>query len=245
MSLTIEITIPILNEEDTLYKQVHTVHNYLEENLCDFGSIKIVLADNGSTDRTSEIAQILTQELDAVCYLRLNERGVGRALKSSWTQSNADIIGYMDLDLSTDLSYIRPALEKIRTDRADIVTGSRLIKGAQVIGRSFLRNFTSRGLNCLIKIFFHTSFTDGMCGFKFLKRHCLKKIIAAGAQSNGWFFATELLIAGEYLDYRVSDIPIKWTDDPNSKVKIVYLIFEYLKAMKILRDRLLERKKIT
>lgn len=242
MKPLIEITIPILNEEGSLYEQVHKACYFIEQYLGDVGQIYITLADNGSTDSTPEIARLLTQELENVHYLRLELRGVGRALKASWGQSKADIVGYMDLDLATDLRYLRPALEKLLADQADIVTGSRLAKGARVIGRSPIRNFTSRCFNVIVKMVFKTSFSDGMCGFKFLKRSFLDKLIDAGAQSDGWFFATEILIAAEYLGYRIGDLAVEWTDDPNSKVKIAKLSIEYLKAMQVLRSRLPVRK---
>lgn len=234
----IEITIPILNEESTLDEQVRKVCRFIESNLGDIGPIAIMLADNGSTDRTPEIARLLTQELSNVNYLRLEQRGVGLALKASWLQSKADIVGYMDLDLATDLRYLRPVFEKLRSGQADIVTGSRLAKGARVIGRSALRGFVSRCFNGIVKAVFRTSFSDGMCGFKFLNRDCLEGLMACGAQSDGWFFATEILVTGDYLGYRIYDLAVEWTDDPNSKVKIGKLSLEYLKAMRVLRARL-------
>lgn len=238
MTFTTEITIPVLNEAETIYDQVRKVHAYLREELRDLGDVTVVIADNGSKDGTPEIARRLQGELDGVRYHRLEERGVGRALKASWGASNADIVGYMDLDLATDLRYLRPALEQLQKNEADIVTGSRLAKGAVVIGRTPLREFTSRAMNLIVKAVFGTRFSDGMCGFKFLRRSCLGKIREAGAVSDGWFFATELLIAGEYLGFRVRDIPVEWRDDPNSKVRIMSLSIEYLKAMKVLRGRL-------
>lgn len=242
MSPSIEITIPILNEEATLDAQVRKARHFIENNLRDFAQITLVLADNGSTDATPDIARSLEQELTGIRYLRLEQRGVGRALKASWGQSKAEIVGYMDLDLATDLRYLRPALEKLSNDQADIVTGSRLAKGARVIGRSPLRNFTSRCFNLIVKKMFRIAFSDGMCGFKFLKRSCLENLRNAGAVSDGWFFATEILVTGEYLGYRVYDLAVEWTDDPNSKVKIGKLAIEYLKAMQVLRRRLPARK---
>ncbi|UXZ21249.1 glycosyltransferase [Pseudomonas sp. YeP6b] len=238
MTNTIEITIPILNEEDTLEAQVNKARDYIQENLQHLGNITIVLADNGSTDDTPNIGNRLAEQFSDVTFLRLEKRGVGLALKSSWGRSNADIVGYMDLDLATDLSHLQPALVSLISDQTDIVTGSRLARGAQVIGRTQLRNFTSLCFNQLIKIFFRTSFTDGMCGFKFLKRKILPQLMETGAQADGWFFATEVLVIGEHLKYRIFDLPVTWTDDPNSKVKIVKLTVEYLKAMRLLRTKL-------
>ena len=243
MNSLIEITIPVLNEESTLAEQVRKTHDYIQTNLSDIGIIRIVLADNGSTDRTQEIALELQKSLSDVRSLRLEQRGVGRALKASWTQSSADIVGYMDLDLATDLSHLRPALEALKANKADIVTGSRLAKGAKVIGRKPLRNVTSFGFNLIVKLIFRTSFSDGMCGFKFLQRSVLAPLMQTGANSDGWFFATELLITGEHLKYRVMDLPVTWTDDPNSKVKVLKLTIEYLKAMFSLRQRLNNSKR--
>lgn len=238
MNKTIEITIPVLNEEATLAKQVGIAYTFLRDELQDLGQITLVLADNGSTDRTPDIGRALMSELPGVTYLRLEKRGVGLALKSSWGGSTADIVGYMDLDLATDLVHLRPALSALVADHADIVTGSRLAKGAKVIGRTPLRNFTSAWFNRIVKWVFRTSFSDGMCGFKFLKRELLPALMADGAKSDGWFFATEILVTGEHLNYRVLDLPATWTDDPNSKVKVVKLSLEYLKAMLALRERL-------
>lgn len=229
--MKIEITIPVLNEEATISEKIRDLHNYIKNHLQGIGTISIIIADNGSSDSTEAKALALTTEFNHVKYLRLEQRGVGRALKASWTNSNADIIGYMDLDLATDLKHIRPALDALIFNGADIVTGSRLAPGSKVIGRSRLRNFTSVCFNMLVKRVFQTSFSDGMCGFKFLKRTTLKNLMDAGAQSDGWFFATQVLVVGEHLNYKVADLPVTWTDDPNSKVKIVKLSIEYIKQI--------------
>lgn len=229
--MKIEITIPVLNEEPSLDEKIRELNGFLDNNLHSYGDIKIIIADNGSTDRTQIISQSLAQELCRVEYIRLDRRGVGLALKSSWKKSTADIIGYMDLDLATDLTSLQPALNKLLSNEADIVTGSRLKKGATVVGRSALRNFTSVSFNKIVRVVFGTSFSDGMCGFKFLKRKIFNHIVSNGAASDGWFFATEVLVVGEYLKYRVYDLPVKWTDDPNSKVKVLKLAIEYLRQI--------------
>jgi len=118
----IEITIPVLNEQDTLIVQVEKIINFLTTELNEFSDIKIIIADNGSTDQTQKLAELLEAKYNQVNYLRLNERGVGRALKASWGVSTADIIGYMDLDLATDLKYLRPAFDALVLENYDIVT---------------------------------------------------------------------------------------------------------------------------
>lgn len=241
--MKIEITIPVLNEEATIDKKIRELNSYIDENLKELGSIKIIIADNGSTDETPIKAQKLKHELERVEYLRLAQKGVGLALKSSWIASDADIVGYMDLDLATDLNHLRPALQKLISFEADIVTGSRLKKGSKVIGRSSLRNITSLTFNAIVSAVFRTSFSDGMCGFKFLQRNRLDSLISNGATSDGWFFATEILVVGEFLNFRIYDLPVFWTDDPNSKVKIIKLTLEYMQ--KIIKLKLTLNKNST
>ncbi len=236
---SIEITIPVLDEEDTLAVQVRKTCAYIAEHLADLAPITLVIADNGSKDKTPEIAAALAADPALpVRYLRLEKRGVGLALKASWGGSDADIVGYMDLDLATDLKYLRPALAALLADTADAVTGSRLAPGSRVIGRSLKRAITSRAFNLIVKLMFANRFSDGMCGFKFLKRRHLQRIRDAGAVSDGWIFATEVLLVAERLGLRVLDLPVTWTDDPNSKVKIGKLANEYIAALRVLRARL-------
>jgi glycosyltransferase involved in cell wall biosynthesis len=239
----VEITVPVLDEESTLEVQIRKIRVYLDAHLSNLGTIVIVIADNGSTDRTQDIGIMLESQLANVRYLRLELRGVGRALKASWDHSTADVVGYMDLDLATDLKHLEAALTPLLKGSADVVTGSRLARGAIVRGRSVKREITSRVFNALVRIYFRTSFSDGMCGFKFVSRPILAQVRVSGADSHGWFFATELLAVSDYLGLRVLDLPVEWTDDPNSKVKIARLSLEYLKAMRSLKARLPQRKR--
>ncbi len=241
--MNIEITIPVFNEESSINEKIRELNFYIKENLLHFGNFKIIIADNGSTDETRIKAEALARELIDVEYIRIDKKGVGLALKSSWMKSKADVIGYMDLDLATDLKHLRPALNKFKSLDADIVTGSRLKTGAEVIGRSLLRNVTSRSFNKILKIIFKTSFSDGMCGFKFLRRNILESIISKGANNDGWFFATEILIVGEWLGWRIHDLPVTWRDDPNSKVKIVKLSINYIRQI-ILLKRFLNKSQV-
>lgn len=236
--MKIEITIPVLNEEETIFKKIRELDCYIQENLPDFGDIIIVIADNGSSDSTFEKCQLLEKNIDRVKYIRLEQRGVGLALKKSWLESSADIVGYMDLDLATDLKHLKQAFEKLISDEANIVTGSRLKAGAKVIGRSRLRNFTSRSFNFLIRLVFGISFSDGMCGFKFLHRNLLDELMINGVENDGWFFSTELLIVSDYLNYKIYDLPVVWTDDRNSKVKIIKLSVDYIIQILRLKIRL-------
>lgn len=235
--INLEITIPVLNEEKTLRFQVIKVITYLESINIDTFDITLSIADNGSTDNTRDIAEELEKEYPKkIRLVKVSKKGVGLALKTSWESSNADIVGYMDLDLATDINHIRQVVEIFSTNNSvDIVYGSRLHKDSEVIGRSVKREITSRIFNWIIKTYLAVGFSDGMCGFKFLKRSIFTELIHNGASSDGWFFCTELLVVSEKMKKSLVELPVKWTDDEESKVKIIPLAIEYLKAMRELK----------
>jgi glycosyltransferase involved in cell wall biosynthesis len=236
--MTFDVTIPVLNEEATLERQVRTLHGFLVQHFPDRAQWKIVIADNGSTDRTAELAQQLRFELPEVQLIRVPEKGVGLALKTSWTQSQADIVGYMDLDLATDLPHFIQAYHALATEGFDLVYGTRLHRRSRVIGRTVKREITSRVFNLIVRTYLGTRFSDGMCGFKWLKREHVRPLMEAGAISNGWFFSTELLAVAEWKGLNVCELPVKWTDDTSSsRVNIPRLARQYLKALAVLKER--------
>ncbi|MCB0615045.1 MAG: glycosyltransferase, partial [Phaeodactylibacter sp.] len=166
--MTFDITIPVLNEEATLEQNVRTLHRFLREHFTQAGQWQIVIADNGSTDRTLDIARALSEEVPEITFVKVPEKGVGLALKTSWGQSQADIVGYMDLDLATALPHFLEAYDALAHQGFDIVYGSRLHPRAQVVNRPFKREVASRVFNLLLKLYLGVRFSDGMCGFKFL-----------------------------------------------------------------------------
>ena len=232
----IEITIPSLNEEFTLEKNVKEVLAFFEEfekknNL----TASICIADNGSTDKTARIAKSLESEFNGkVRYLYIPMQGIGIALKTSWSSSNADIVGYMDLDLATDLNHLKDVVDSI-TASADVVVGTRLAKDSKVIGRSLFREIVSRVFNCILKILLNVKFSDAMCGFKFMPREIAEKLIATKIMSDSWFFGTEILLIAQWLSLKIVEIPVRWTDTPATKVKVFHLAVMYIKRMFELR----------
>ena len=232
-----EITIPVLDEELKLIPKVETVLNLLLDLYSDQIQWAIVIADNGSTDKTGELSENMVKKYNGlVRYIRLEERGVGQALKASWSQSKADIVGYFDLDLSTDLKHLPEALSILIEQDYDIVYGTRLNKNSKVIGRSLKRDITSRVFNFILKVYLNVKFSDGMCGFKFLRRNILDDLLRNGAVSGGWFFSTELLVVGERRGYKLYELPVKWTDSSDSRVEILPLAVQYLKGMRALKE---------
>jgi glycosyltransferase involved in cell wall biosynthesis len=236
--MTFDVTIPVLNEEATLERQVRILHQFLIAHFPEKGQWRIVIADNGSTDRTPQIAQQLSAALSEVAFVQVPERGVGLALKTSWGQSQADMVGYMDLDLATDLPHFLEAYEAIADKDFDIVYATRLHAKSQVVGRTLKREVASRVFNLLLKGYLGVGFSDGMCGFKFLKRAAYQKLYEGGARNNGWFFSTELLTVAEWLGMKIYELPVKWTDDAtSSKVQIIPLARRYWQDMKALKAK--------
>lgn len=236
--MTFDVTIPVLNEEATLAENVGILHDFLKSNFPTPNQWRIVIADNGSEDQTPVIGKQLDAQWEAVQYLQVPRRGVGLALKTSWGQSQADIVGYMDLDLATDLPHFLEAYRALTEEGADLVYGTRLHSESKVIGRSLKREIASRGFNWLLQTYLGTRFSDGMCGFKFLRREIYPKLYELGANNDGWFFSTELLIISEWQKMKLYELPVQWTDDAtSSQVRIIPLAKRYIKSMRAIKSK--------
>lgn len=234
---SLEIVVPVLNEEDTLERQIEIIRTFLARSgLANQFDVTLTVSDNGSTDTTPAIARRLAAA-GQIKYIRLEKRGVGLALKTAWGESTADYIGYMDLDLATDLKHLAEVATALTRPDIAVVYGTRLNRKSQVIGRSLVREVVSRIFNFILRTYLGVSISDGMCGFKFLKRRYLTLLLENGAVSDGWFFCSELVVIAEWLGLGLYELPVKWTDDPNSKAKIAKLAREYLAAMTVLRRR--------
>ncbi len=231
MPLQVDFVIPVLNEEEKLRKSVETLCNYLKSAINN--PWRIVIADNGSEDDTPSISRDLSRECANVTSLRLEVRGRGRALRQAWLGTDADLVSYMDVDLSTDLSAV-PCMIKALESGYDIVVGSRLMKGAKVHSRTVKREMISRAYNYLIKALFLNKFTDAQCGFKAMTRDVAVSLLPC-VKDQGWFFDTELLIVAEKNGLKIKDIPVQWTDDPDSRVKLISTAWRDMKGLLRLR----------
>ena len=237
--MKISIIFPVLNEENRLEKGIRKTIEYFQAGGLDV-DYELIISDNGSRDSTEIIAKKLETEFEEVKYLKLNQKGVGYAFREGSKISSGDIVGYMDIDLATDLAAIERTISMIRMNKVDIVNSSRYHNESVVIGRPLFREIVSRGNIILINWLLGTQLTDYMCGFKFFKREVLFKLIKVCSKEKGWFFCAELLIVGKWLGYEVEDIPIKWTDERNhSKVdaQILRLSVNYIENMLKIRKR--------
>ena len=230
---SVDIVIPVYNEEHCLHKNVLILFHYLKK-IADF-PWKIIIADNASTDKTPLIAAELAQKYENIVYLSIPVKGRGYALRNAFLQSTADAVCYTDVDLSTNIRYLRLLLDGVACG-FDIAIGSRLMQGSR-IKRCLAREIFSRIYNLLIKILFFNSFTDAQCGFKAMRREVAKEIIPL-VNNNSWFFDAELLLLAERNKYRIFEVPVEWVEDKRTKVQITKIVFEYLKELLRLRFRM-------
>jgi putative flippase GtrA len=213
----VEIVIPVRNEERDLDRSVRRLLGYLNASF-PFAS-RIIIADNGSTDRTWAVASALEQEFTAVHAVRLEEPGRGRVLRTLWSASDAAVLAYMDVDLSTDLNALLPLVAPLLSGHSDVAIGTRLARGARVI-RGPRREVISRCYNVLLHATLGARFSDAQCGFKAIRADKARMLLPL-TRDTGWFFDTELLVLAERAGLRIHEVPVDWVDDTDSRVDIV------------------------
>jgi glycosyltransferase involved in cell wall biosynthesis len=231
---TVDIVIPVLNEAHVLRKSVETVLQFVRTRLS--YQAHVVIVDNGSTDGTQKVAKQLSGEHKEVRFIHLVQRGRGRALRSAWLQSNAAVVCYMDVDLSTSLEHLPALIDAIAVEGYDLSTGSRLMRESRTT-RSFKREFISRVYNVMVKAVLLTKFSDAQCGFKAVSRKAVEAIVPK-VEDQSWFFDTELLVLAEKQGYRIKDIPVVWVEDDDSRVKIFKTGWEDIKGIFRVRRQL-------
>ncbi len=232
--VTVDLVIPVLNEAHVLEKSVATVRAFLAEQ--PGWSSRVVVVDNGSTDGTDVVARRLAAAYPDVRFLQLPLKGRGRALRQAWTQSDAEIVAYTDVDLSTELAALPKLARAILEEGYDLGTGSRLLPNSRTV-RSFKREFISRCYNLMVKSVLWTSFSDAQCGFKVLSRRTVQEIIPQ-VKDQAWFFDTELLVLAEKQGHRIKDVAVEWIEDDDSRVKILKTAWEDIKGVARLRWKL-------
>jgi len=235
---SVEVVVPVYNEEEALPESIPALCAYLETYFPYRWSI--VVADNASTDNTLAVAEGLAHAYSGVSVLHLDEKGRGRALKAAWLASEADIVAYMDVDLSTNLWSFLPLIAPLASGHSDVAIGSRLLKGA-VVTRQWKREVISRCYNLLVKAMFGNVFSDAQCGFKAIKRSVAQKLLPQ-VKDNEWFFDTELLLLAEEQGYRISEVPVDWVEDLDSRVDITSTATKDVKGLlRVRRSRLRRR----
>lgn len=230
----VDIVLPVYNEVTVLEQSVTTLLTFLEtQPQYDW---RIVIADNGSTDGTGELARTLASQHSNVRALVLTIKGRGYALRDAWVESDADIFSYMDIDLSTDIHHLPRLIEMVDIDGCDVAIGSRLARGSQT-SRQLKREITSRGYVLLIRAFFpRLKITDAQCGFKALSRRTVEQLVPR-IKNGMWFFDTELLILAQQAGFRICELPVRWVEDPDTKVHILKTAMEDVRGLFRMRFR--------
>jgi glycosyltransferase involved in cell wall biosynthesis len=215
-ALDVEIVIPVYNEERDLARSVRRLHEHLET--FPF-NVRVTIADNASTDDTWRIAGELACSIPHVRAVRLAEKGRGRALRAVWEASEATVVAYMDVDLSTDLNALLPLVAPLLSGHSDIAIGSRLTHGARVT-RGPRRELISRSYNLILQLALRARFSDAQCGFKAMRSDCARALLPL-VEDTGWFFDTELLVLAQRSGRRIHEVPVDWVDDPDSRVDVI------------------------
>jgi putative flippase GtrA len=223
----VDIVIPVYNEQEGLLNSVGRLYAFLASSFP--FTWRITIADNASTDRTWVIAQELVAVLPNVVAVHLDAKGRGRALNQVWSGSDARVVAYMDVDLSTDLGALLPLVAPLLTGHSDVAIGSRLARSSRVV-RGPKREFISRSYNFLIRATMHARFSDAQCGFKAMRTECARRLLPL-VQDTGWFFDTELLLLAERAGLRIAEVPVDWIDDPDSRVDIRSTAMADLRAL--------------
>ena len=225
--LSINILFPVLNERLRLKSGIDRAIEYLRENV----SIpyQLTILDNGSEDETPQIGMQLAEDYPEVSYVRVGERGVGVAFRKGIELNECALVGYMDIDLSTDIKYLGKTIEMFQQQpELEYVNGSRFSKDSDTRGRKWYRKITSMGLVFLLKTIFHMKATDAVCGFTFLRKETAEKLVVASGDDNGWFYTIEFLLRAERMGVVIYDMPVEWQEDYNTTVKIWKTIKNYL-----------------
>jgi putative flippase GtrA len=216
-AVDVDVVVPVYDEQAGLERSVRRLHAFLSAGFP--FSWRIVVADNASTDETPAIARRLAAELPGVAVLRLERKGRGRALRAAWSASEARVVAYMDVDLSTDLRGLLPLVAPLLSGHSDLAIGTRLAHGARVI-RGPKRELISRAYNAILHTALRARFTDAQCGFKAVRSDALAGLLG-DVRDDGWFFDTELLVLAQRRGLRIHEVPVDWVDDPDSRVDIV------------------------
>ena len=230
----LDVVIPVYDEHATLAACVRRLHAHLTTYLP--YPFRITVADNASTDSTWEVARALTAEFPEVAAVHLAEKGRGRALKQVWLDSDATVLAYMDVDLSTDLDALSPLVAPLLSGHSDLAIGSRLANGSRVV-RGPYREVVSRSYNLVLRTALGARFTDAQCGFKAIRAD-VARVLLPHVQDTAWFFDTELLVLAERCDLRIHEVPVDWYDDPDSRVDVVGTALEDLRGVARMRRSL-------
>ena len=239
--MNLELLFPVYNEHSRLQNGIDGAAAYLEK-LCrkeGFGDLswQFTIIDNGSTDDTADIGRKLEAAYpDRVRFVSIPEKGLGAAFRYGIRHSVSDVVGYMDIDLSTDLEALERTVRILEEDPQTVyVNGTRFAKEARTIGRKWYRKITSAGLVALLHGLLGMKATDALCGFTFIRTEAARELAAQCGNDNGWFYTVELLLRAERAGMKICDLPVTFTENYDTTVDVPATIRNYLIRIRRLR----------
>lgn len=210
----VSLVLPAYNEADRIRETVSRTAEVLSEVTHSF---EIIIAEDGSTDGTAEIASSLAERLSYVRHMHSDERlGRGQALTRAFKASRGEVLAYIDVDLATDMSHLPELIDAIRVEGYDMATGSRMLPESQV-SRSVKRRTASIGYNFLTRLFLHSKLRDHQCGFKSFRRESLMSLVDE-VEDQHWFWDTEVFVRAQARGMRVKEFPVRWVHGGPTKV---------------------------
>ncbi|MCW4023644.1 MAG: glycosyltransferase family 2 protein [Candidatus Bathyarchaeota archaeon] len=214
----VSVVFPAHNEA----KQLETAVLQVDQALKETGyTYEIIVAEDGSTDGTDTLADALSKKMPQVKHIHGEQRlGRGRALNATFKKSQGKIFVYMDVDLATDLNYLKELVDSIKIEGYDFSTGSRMLQQSKV-ERSGTRSLASKSYNFLVRLFLGSKIKDHQCGFKAFKREPTLKLIDE-VQAPHWFWDTEILVRAQRSGYKVKEIAVDWISGSDTKVKLFH-----------------------
>jgi glycosyltransferase involved in cell wall biosynthesis len=222
----VEVVVPVYNEAHVLAASIRRLHEHLRTLPI---PSRIVIANNASTDHTADVARALAADLPGVSLLDLPEKGRGRALRAAWMGSEAEVLCYMDVDLSTDLAAFLPLVAPLLSGHSDLAIGTRLARDSRV-ERGLRRELISRTYNRILRYSLGARFSDAQCGFKAIRADAARELLPE-VRDEAWFFDTELLVLAQRSGLRIHEVPVDWIDDPDSRVDVVQTAVDDLKGI--------------
>jgi len=201
------LTVPIYNEEERV---AECIRRLVPLTQTWNWSTTIVIAEDGSTDRTEQVLRSLQGEFPELIVVTDSvRRGRGLALRRTWANMEADIFAFTDADLPAGTGAVRDTIRAV-TEGAQVATASRYAPGA-VTMRPPLRSFVSRRYNQLVRVLFADNIQDHQCGIKAFSSTAVKLILAESTEDS-WFWDTEALVIANRYRLSIREIPVAWTE---------------------------------
>ena len=216
MSPFLTIIIPAHNEQSRLPGTLEQLFEFLERQAFPY---EVIIVENGSSDRTHEIARAFAKGHAAFRVIQNDRRGKGLAIRRGMREARGEYLFFCDADLSMPVAEIGKFLPP-QLDSMDIAIASREAPGSVRYDEPYYRHLTGRVFNTLIRLLVLPGLQDTQCGFK-----CIRAEVAGDIYPyqtlTGWAFDVELLYIARRRGYRIVEIPIHWYFNADSKISVV------------------------